>query len=92
MSKHPGYVYKTVDVANEPEVINDPVWALAKVHDISNHHADQGWRTVSMLLIGGSIWLLLERRKPNPFNQRGSYVENQRWHDWEEQYGEGGVR
>lgn len=74
--KHPGYEYKTIDLVDEPEVRDHPTLALSGVDKICNRYADRGWRTVSMMIVAGSIWLLIERVKQNPYN------EETEWDDW----------
>ena len=91
MIKHPGYEYQIVDFGLEPTEATEPMYIAAAV---ANRYSEAGWRTVGIFSAKDGVHnggLLLERTKRNPHKYEGGYVENQRWHDWVEQYGEIGA-
>lgn len=65
--EHPGYEYKSVDVVHEPEAAGNAMYGLVSMDKVANRLAEEGWRTVSAMIVAGTIVLLVERVKPTDY-------------------------
>lgn len=64
------YEYKTVYASNEPETSGRQL-ELRSLEAIGNRWAEDGWRTVSLLIVLGDVMFYLERIKPKDENEFG---------------------